>query len=162
MSCASSVSRSGIGRRAEPEQRDVHRLAGARAERGVELADLRLAVAGGGRQQADLAASARSASAEHVVVEGGVVRLHREAAPAHGEDRGPRSGGGKGDLRPLAEIGGLQRELDDLVADGLDPVGARLGAREHDAVQVLADEVQRGAVRGRIAAGQLPSSSAAW
>ena len=74
--------------RAQPEQRDVHRLAVAGAEGRVELADLRLAVARGGRQQADLGHRRRRlGEAQDEVVEGGVLRLHREAAPAHGKDR---------------------------------------------------------------------------
>src|SRR5690349_21828802 len=64
------------------------------------------------------------------------------------------SGRGKRDLRPFAEVGGLQRKLNDLVADRLDPVRPRLRAREHDAVEVLADEVERRAVGGRVPGGQ--------
>src|SRR3954470_3931652 len=64
------------------------------------------------------------------------------------------SGRGKRDLRPFAEVGGLQGELHDLVADRLDAVGARLRARQHDPVEVLADEMERRAVGGCIPGGQ--------
>ena len=43
--------------------------------------------------------------------------------------------------------------LDDVLARGLDAERARLGAREDDTVQVVADEVQGGPVRGRVSAG---------
>src|SRR3954453_20770016 len=66
------------------------------------------------------------------------------------------SGRGKRDRRPLAEVAGLQRELHDLVADRLDPVGARRRTREQHAVEVLTDEMERRAVGGRIPGGQRP------
>src|SRR4051794_1299977 len=64
------------------------------------------------------------------------------------------SGRGELELRALAEISGLQGELDDVLVTDLDAVGARLGPGEHDAVQVLADEVQGGPVGGRVSGGQ--------
>ena len=66
------------------------------------------------------------ASAEHVVVERGVLRLHAKPPPPMARIVGALRGG-KRDRRPFAEIGGLQRQFDDVVADGLDPVCARSG-----------------------------------
>src|SRR5262245_51240574 len=67
--------------------------------------------------------------------------------------RRARSGGKDVGGRLRAQVVDLERDLDDLLADLLDPVGLRVGARADRAVKAVADEVQRGAVARREAAG---------
>src|SRR5437764_13383961 len=77
--------------RAEPEERQVARLAGQVAVGVVEAADLLLCVAAGRGQQAD-ARVAAAGDLEHVLVECGVAAAAREAAAAHREDAPPVGG----------------------------------------------------------------------
>src|SRR5262245_49913849 len=62
--------------------------------------------------------------------------------------------GGKDACRLFGpQVVDLERHLDDLAPDLLHPVGLRVLPRADGPVQTLADEVQRGAVAGREAAG---------
>src|SRR3954447_10055850 len=151
MCCASRVSRSGIGR--EPS-RNSEMCIGSQARAPKVAWNWRIWAspspeAVGSRQMRGSGTPGRdSTKSLRAGFSGSMVKPPPPMAKIVG------SGRGEFELRALAEISRLQRELDDVLVTDLDAVGARLGPGEHDAVQVLADEVQGGPVRGRVSAGQ--------
>src|SRR4051794_6670442 len=153
MSCPSNVSRSGIGR--EP-RRNSEMCIGSQAREPNVAWNWRIWAspspeAVGSRQifgiETPGSDSTKSSRA-------GLCGSMLKPPPPIARIVGRRSGGGEFELRALAEIGGLQRELHDVLFPGLDAVGPRLGSGEHHAMQVLADEVQGGPIGGRVSAGQ--------
>ena len=95
------------------------------------------------------------------VVEGGVVGLHREAAPAHGEDRGRRAHAARR-LGPPAPRGSVVASgVSTTSPSRLDAERARVRARGTTALQLRAAEVQRGAVLGRVARAHAVADEAA-
>ena len=120
-----------------------------------------LGVAARGGQQADARLARRRERAD-VVVERRVLRLHREAAAAHREDR-RRAARRGGRAAQAASAGSAARaRRGSRPSSGCSTTSpptastryARaLGPRGDDAGERLADEVQRGAVVGRVAAG---------
>src|SRR4029453_16094570 len=71
-----------------PEERDVAGLAAVGAEGAVEADHVVVGVTARRRQEAD-ARPWRLAEPQHVVVEQGIARLHRETATAEGDDLAP-------------------------------------------------------------------------
>ena len=132
----------------------MRRLARAVAERRVEAA--RSARRGRRSRSAGSRCAARGAARERQdeLVERGVVGLHREAAAAHREDRAQAAA--SGDRAPPGSPARWRPPAPRL--PGLDAVrGAARGATRRRA-QVGADEVQRGAVLGRVAGATSPSA----
>ena len=61
----------------------------------------------------------------------------------------------------VAEEDGRDPHLDDPLAVGVEPVAARLRPRGDHPAQLRADEMERGAVLGRVA-GAIPSRRNSW
>src|SRR3954452_24366257 len=131
MSCASSVSRSGIGR--EP-RRNSEMCIGSQARAPKVAWNWRVCAspspeAVGSRHTRGIGTpGSDSTKSSRAGFSGSMLK----PPPPMARIVGRLSGRGEVELRSLAEIGGLQRELDDALAGDLDAVGPRLGPGEHD------------------------------